>query len=59
MSGPARYTALGRNRVLRSSAEPVMPDRALSRCVHWLDAPDKTIAHERQLEAHGGPVGAA
>ena len=59
MSGPARYTALGRKGLLWPSAKPVMPEGALSRCRSWLDALAKTIARERHQRAHAGPVGGA
>ena len=59
MSGPARYTALGRKGFPRTPTEPIMPDGMVSRCRSWLDALDKTIARERQERAHAGPVGAA
>jgi hypothetical protein len=59
MSAPARYTALGRKGFRRSSAEPVMPDGALSRCGHRPGALEKPIARGRQQRAPAGPVGGA
>jgi len=59
MSGPARYKAPRRNRVLRPSAELVMPDGALSTRGHWLDAFDKSIARERHQRTPDGPAGGA
>jgi hypothetical protein len=59
MSGPARYTALGRKGLLWPSAELVMPDGALSTRGHWLDAFDKSIARERHQRTPDGPAGGA
>jgi DNA modification methylase len=59
MSGPARYTALGRKGLLRTPTEPIMPDGMVSRCRSWLDALDKPSARARQQRAPAGPVGGA
>ena len=59
MSGPARYTALGRKGFPRTPTEPIMPDGMVSRCRSWLDALDKPIARERHQRTPDGPAGGA